>query len=439
MLLLVPFYFINEVTFAFVIFLASTSLYVFSGIVITILLYAFIKTFTNLNIPFFQAGSIFNYYIYLFYYNTKLNINSINLIRNVIIFKGFKTNLNHRKVFNKPDLNLGINLESIDYLNKYILNNLYGFKLKGKSLFNLDYYSLFNTIYGSNDINKLIDFEDFFSIMSICGEESYFDQENEYLNYGFNIGDNNINDIIALHNKNIKAAHGNLGLKRLIIANLNIITPGFTGNPFSTPLDTINEVKKCNPEVITPKSFYNNWLVSSYMLIWEYNILNRAKIYLESLSNSNSKKLPYDYEHAYILWQNRQFRIVKFNGSLLKQDLYIVNYNEYIVMYREICEDLLYVQLNLILAISILSYLHNKINNADFNRTLFTRDINNILINHIKKYSLGYSCLQELRVYSIKKHNIKHLKIIYDQYFKQDIDNKKYFESYYKGFLENRK
>jgi hypothetical protein len=175
------------------------------------------------------------------------------------------------------------------------------------------------------------------------------------------------------------------------------------------------------------------------MLIWEYNILNRAKIYLESLSNSNSKKLPYDYEHAYILWQNRQFRIVKFNGSLLKQDLYIVNYNEYIVMYREICEDLLYVQLNLILAISILSYLHNKINNADFNRTLFTRDINNILINHIKKYSLGYSCLQELRVYSIKKHNIKHLKIIYDQYFKQDIDNKKYFESYYKGFLENRK
>ena len=108
-------------------------------------------------------------------------------------------------------------------------------------------------------------------------------------------------------------------------------------------------------------------------------------------------------------------------------------------MYREICEDLLYVQLNLILAISILSYLHNKLNNADFSRTLFTRDINNILINHIKKYSLGYSCLQELRVYSIKKHNIKHLKIIYDQYFKQDIDNKKYFESYYKGFLENRK
>jgi len=103
-------------------------------------------------------------------------------------------------------------------------------------------------------------------------------------------------------------------------------------------------------------------------------------------------------------------------------------------MYREICEDLLYVQLNLILAVNILSYLNVHIDNANLNRTIFITDINNILTSHINKYSLGYSCLQELREYSINKFTVKQLKLIYAKYFKEEIDEKTSFISYISKF-----
>jgi len=367
----------------------------------------------------------------------------ISLIRNEITCKGFKSNVKHRKVFNKsrkvfkdkkvfkkPTLNLGINLDSIDILNKDILKNLYGYKLIGNSLFNLNPYSLFNTIYGTDNVDKLISiFEDLGSIISIC-EDNYSEQENIYLNSGIDIG-KNINNIIALHNKNIIPAHGNLGLKKLIIANLNIITPGFTGDPFSTPLSTLDRNEGIGFNRTTAKFLYDDWLVSSYMLIWEFNILNQAKLYLENLYNSNPKQLSSEYKNAYILWQNRQFKIAGFNASNLKEYLFIDNYNEDIVMFREICEDLLYVQLNLILAVNIISYLHE--NKDNLNNNIYS-DINNIFIDHIKKYCLAYSCLQELRVYIINKYNVKHLNLLYDKYFKQNIEDKKYSENFYKKF-----
>jgi hypothetical protein len=100
-------------------------------------------------------------------------------------------------------------------------------------------------------------------------------------------------------------------------------------------------------------------------------------------------------------------------------------------MFREICEDLLYVQLNLILAVNIISYLHE--NKDNLNNNIYS-DINNIFIDHIKKYCLAYSCLQELRVYIINKYNVKHLNLLYDKYFKQNIEDKKYSENFYKKF-----
>jgi hypothetical protein len=81
-------------------------------------------------------------------------------------------------------------------------------------------------------------------------------------------------------------------------------------------------------------------------------------------------------------------------------------------MFREICEDLLYVQLNLILAVNIISYLHE--NKDNLNKNIYSY-INNIFIDNIKKYCLAYSCLQELRVYRINKYNVKHLNLLYDK------------------------
>jgi len=203
---------------------------------------------------------------FFFYFrHNKLKFNSNldnNLIRSVILCKGFKSNVKHRKVFNKKklSLNLGINLKSIDNLNKDILKNLYNRELIGENIFNLDPYSLFYTIFDTKNTVYLTEiFPDLEFIIGICAD-NYDEQTVVYLYNGIIIDNKNINDIILSHNKKIRPAHGNLALKRLIKANLNIITPGFTGNPFSTPLSTFHtiESKAFDPHSVTAKSLYND-------------------------------------------------------------------------------------------------------------------------------------------------------------------------------------
>ena len=55
------------------------------------------------------------------------------------------------------------------------------------------------------------------------------------------------------------------------------------------------------------KSIYNQWKISSYMVIWEYNILNKAIKYMEELDmHGNNISLPSVYRDCFQYWKNRQ-------------------------------------------------------------------------------------------------------------------------------------
>ena len=76
-------------------------------------------------------------------------------------------------------------------------------------------------------------------------------------------------------------------------------------------------------------------------------------------------------------------------------------------MSREVSEDLLYVQLNLLLAIRMSTELYNKYiqSNKEFELVTFTLDTQEIIDNHISDHSEDYLCLQDIREYQINKLN----------------------------------
>lgn len=98
-------------------------------------------------------------------------------------------------------------------------------------------------------------------------------------------------------------------------------------------------------------------------------------------------------------------------------------------MSREISEDLLYVQLNLLLAILINTYIYNKYIESEsdkFNIATFTLEIEELINKHIKEHYEGYLCLQDLREYYINHLNDEDIKYLYDNYLRNDIENKEF-------------
>lgn len=148
----------------------------------------------------------------------------------------------------------------------------------------------------------------------------------------------------------------------------------------------------------------------SYLLIGELNILNKANKYLDNKYSMNSIKLDISYEECYRNWQLRQYNIYPFNEEQLSE-FFVPDFSSDAVMSREISEDLLYVQLNLLLAILICSKLNSDYINSsnEFNLAVFTKYIQGLISKHLLDHNEAYLCLQDLRVDSINKYNTQFL------------------------------
>lgn len=162
------------------------------------------------------------------------------------------------------------------------------------------------------------------------------------------------------------------------------------------------------------------------MLITELNILNKAKIYIDNEYSLNPVKLTEDFERAYRLWQFRQYEINPFIDKNLGKH-YTLDYSYDKDMYREISEDLLYVQLNLLLAIKISTYLNNNYINSEntFDLVIFIVNIQELIDEHLKEHDKAYSCLQCLRELNVKKFNTEHLEYYILNTLKGDVEYKK--------------
>lgn len=142
-------------------------------------------------------------------------------------------------------------------------------------------------------------------------------------------------------------------------------------------------------------SVFNQWKVASYYLIIEYNFLKKALYYM----NNTSFNLSDEYKEAYIYWMNRQLEFVDFQKGVENKE-FILDFTDKDNLYREVCEDYLYVLLNILLANSIINNLDLKFQLSIKDQNLFFDILKSIIELHYKEFKKGYMCLNELRKYT---------------------------------------
>jgi hypothetical protein len=146
----------------------------------------------------------------------------------------------------------------------------------------------------------------------------------------------------------------------------------------------------------SPLNIYNQWKVSSFMLILEYNILNSAKIYMDNLDFSPI--LPSHYKDSLEIWKNRQIEFNLENPDLFKQNTYIRDFSvDMDHLYVEICEDFLYVMLNILLAKRIVDEINIK-EYIDIAESEFYSKLKSVILLHCEEYDEYYRCLNSIRI-----------------------------------------
>lgn len=140
-------------------------------------------------------------------------------------------------------------------------------------------------------------------------------------------------------------------------------TPGLIGTRIRhTPLQgTLYDFNKLGAWTI-----YSKWIKSSYLLFWEFNILNKVLIYL----NNKSLNLPVTVqeESAFNFWLSRVISKRSYKlKDLFKKETYLMDFSVYsLCMWIQVMEYLLCVSFNLSLSKKILNHMlsHKNMNPA---------------------------------------------------------------------------
>jgi hypothetical protein len=160
-------------------------------------------------------------------------------------------------------------------------------------------------------------------------------------------------------------------------------------------------------------SIYLKWMACSDYLIHEFNILNKAKLYGEALYNKNLELINNnEYKDAYYYWKERQVEIIDLTTHF-EEKHYIPDF-ELDYLYREICEDITYVILNILLAKNIIESTSLKEYKGSLDENKFLSELKSIIFNHYEENNEGYKLLYELRKYSSNYYlDIKFLEQVY--------------------------
>lgn len=197
-------------------------------------------------------------------------------------------------------------------------------------------------------------------------------------------------------------------------------------------------------------NYIEEWTMSYFYLIQEYNILKNAKSYIDNpnLSSECQKK-------DYYYWVNRQFNILGPIEDKFGSDIYFNDfYSDLDFMKREIYQDSLYVILNILLGKSIIQ--NSNLNN---NKKINFSVLDQIISDHYNTYDKGYKCMFELRLYksnfessvdslkkvynSMNKNKSKVLGINNNNWYAKYLDNnvpgsKRYYSTSLSSFSEKK-
>lgn len=307
----------------------------------------------------------------------------------------------------KNDFN-GINIASIkilqeklaSILNNYILENgdIHKYALLHKNINNfknLDFKDLDEFILKQYpDINLPSDelHKDLEASYADITDEKIVLDKTSYLK-------SELSNLIFNHNKNllIPKPEDLQGEKNKLLDWYSYNTP-IVNDPTITPLVGTS----LGYDIPRPKFLYEDWINTSTYLLSEYNIWKKALYYLE---NKNQDSISIEFKQAYYYIIHRQFVINNFSRfSFDEKNSYIKDFTLNDVIYRELCEDLLYILLNLLLANKIIG--NKDLLNSLYNDNKFFDVLNDIIKDHYEdaENKDGYSCLKNLRWYTLNNY-----------------------------------
>lgn len=210
---------------------------------------------------------------------------------------------------------------------------------------------------------------------------------------------------LAEHNKSVILSNSNL-LKKCVLTKLGFNTPSPKKIKI-TPLVGTDFQHKSSNDIF---NFCTDWLVSSFYLGLEANILIGAFYCMDNINKGRFFKLESD---KYTIWLLRQIGM-DYSRTLYihygwkseeidPEDYYFADFTKEDIMSREIFEDILYVLLNLILANSIIKYV-KKTNLEDISSKDFFDKISLLMDKHYLKYKDEYKYLIKLRKFAISNY-----------------------------------
>ena len=212
--------------------------------------------------------------------------------------------------------------------------------------------------------------------------------------------------LIKEHNSNVIMPKSNefLSEKNVVLAWIGYNTPSIKDTSI-TPLVGTGFSSFLDMEDQTPFSLYKQWVISLYLLTWEYNILLAVYLSLVSGSVDLYSDITDLKDKSSIYWFNRQqFFMLNLEESLNKKGRFILDmYSNKFIFKREVFEDISYVALNLILGHSII----NAFENIDINSISedeFFNILKDIISKHYIIYSKQYEYLNKLRLYRINNY-----------------------------------
>ena len=207
-----------------------------------------------------------------------------------------------------------------------------------------------------------------------------------------------LSNFIFNHNKNLVIPSSNQYLleKEKLIEWHSYNTP-IMSDPTITPMTGTG----LGQNLRIAKVKYMEWIIASSYLLKEFNIWMKAKNYLEN-KNSEFELSSIEFKQAYYYIILRQFEINITIDSFDQKDVYIRDFYVYDIIYRELCEDILYILLNLLLADKIIG--NEALVNSLDNDHKFFEILTGIIKNHYDQNKEGYETLKNLRLFTCNNY-----------------------------------
>lgn len=217
--------------------------------------------------------------------------------------------------------------------------------------------------------------------------------------------------IVNKHNCNISIPSKNSFIaEKLKYSNYHAYNTPTYENCKITPLLGTN-IYRVDVSDKSPSSIYQQWVIAVLLLTIEFSVLSNCNKFLEQETDLEVNILDIHNKDT-IYWFNRQLFMLESSYYDRPEGVYLLDFfsNKHL-FYREVCEDLTYVLLNLILGNQIIAeFKSDEFGDSE----MFFNKLTEIIRKHYSIYDKEYNYLNQLRWVFVNNYmserTIKHSK-----------------------------